>query len=302
MHVNTLNTAGIDAASSPQARQTPAQAFDTDRGTYAIHARNISAAYDGPPVLVDVNLELPQGELVAVIGPNGAGKSTFFKVMSGVKRPLHGELLVLGERIEIQRRRSEVAYVPQEEHIDWDYPVSVWDVVLGGRYGRMRALGGWRRYMPARWAGEEHAEAAHQALAAVDMLPYQKRPIGALSGGQKKRVFLARALAQDAKVMLLDEPLVGVDRRSEELIFEVLMGARNEGRTLVMVTHDLPSARTHADRMVLINRTVIATGTPQEVMSEEHLARAYGSDLLRLDQSSGALLRLRSQSSHGNDD
>ncbi len=241
----------------------------------AIAAENLSASYGGPPVLHRFNLTLPQGELVALIGPNGAGKSTFFKLLSGVMRPTEGSISVFGKQVRDQRRRSTVAYVPQEEQIDWDFPISVWDVVLAGRFGRIREEGFPRRLAPPWFSSSLHHDAAHEALSAVEMLKLASRPIAALSGGQKKRVFLARALAQEARMLLLDEPLAGVDGRSAELIFNVFSRARKEGRTLILVTHDLASAEKYADRIVLINRTVMAEGAPEKVLTLENLAKAF---------------------------
>jgi manganese/iron transport system ATP-binding protein len=244
----------------------------TDAGA-ALLAQGVYAAYDGSPVLADVNLQLPEGYLVMVVGPNGAGKSTLFKLLVGILRPTAGELSVFGEAPGRARERSELAYMPQQEQIDWDFPISVWDAVLSARYGRMRAQGGLRRFLPPRLAGARHREAVEAALAAVNMTDLRRRPIGALSGGQKKRVLLARALAQDAQLLLLDEPLTGVDRSSEALIMDVLHRARDEGRTVLMVTHDLGSARQHADLVVLINRTVVGVGAPRDMLTEEMLTR-----------------------------
>lgn len=248
---------------------------DFSDGEPAVTARNLSASYGGTPVLCGIDLELPQRELIALIGPNGAGKSTFFKLLSGRMRPLTGSLKVFGQNIRRQRQQSAMAYVPQEEQIDWDFPISVWNVVLAGRFGRMRQEGFPRRFLPPWLCGVDHRAAVERSLRAVDMLDLAKRPIGALSGGQKKRVFLARALAQDARLLLLDEPLAGVDGRSAELIFGVFDQARREGRTLVLVTHDLASAEQYADRVVLLNRRLVASGAPREVLTERHLAETF---------------------------
>jgi len=250
-------------------------------GVAAVSVRGLTAAYDGPAVLQDVSFALEPGELVVILGPNGAGKSTLFKVLTGLKHPVSGTAEVLGKSIRDARAEGCIAYVPQEEHIDWQFPISVWDVVLTGRYGLLRTEGGFRRFLPANWARREDRCAVAQALEAVAMLDFRDRPIGALSGGQKKRVFLARALAQEAAVLLLDEPLAGVDRRSEDLIFAVLQEAKATGRTLIMVTHDLQSAEEHGDRLLLLNHTVIALGSPAEVLSHENLLRMYHGDPIR---------------------
>ncbi|ADI13903.1 metal ABC transporter ATP-binding protein [Truepera radiovictrix] len=254
----------------------------------AVSLRGVCARYDGPLVLEDVTFELPRGDFVAIVGPNGAGKSTVFKLLSGVMRPVRGELQVLGSSVAAERRRGHIAYVPQEGAIDRDFPISVFEVVLAGRYNRIRAQGGVRRFAPASWAGRAHREAAERALAAVGMLELCRRPIGALSGGQKQRVFLARALAQEAQLLLLDEPLAGVDKRSQELILEVLAGVRAAGRTVLMVVHDLGVASAHADRVVLLNRRLIAAGPPQTVLSEANLSAAYGGAGLRVTLPDGA--------------
>ncbi len=245
------------------------------RSTVAVGVYELSAAYDGPPVLEDVSFELARGELVIILGPNGAGKSTLFKILTGLKTASSGRISVLGHSIGAARAEGCIAYVPQEEHIDWQFPISVWDVVFTGRYGLLRNEGGVKRFLPARWARREDREAVAAALNAVAMYEYRDRPIGALSGGQKKRVFLARALAQEAAVLLLDEPLAGVDRRSEDLIFDVLQRAKAEGRTLLMVTHDLQSAEEHGDRLLLLNRSVIALGSPDEVLSHDNLLQMF---------------------------
>ncbi len=216
-------------------------------------------------MLTNVNLKIPSSELVAIVGPNGAGKSTLFNLLIGTMRPLTGEIQIFGKSIDYQRYHNKIAYVPQYEQIDWDFPISVFDVVLGGRYGHMH------RFLPPAWAGKKHTDIAKQALDSVNMLEFRHRAIGALSGGQKKRVFLARALAQNADLLLFDEPLVGVDRGSEQLIFQVLKKLRDNGKSIVMITHDITSAKKYANYVVLINRTIIATGQPNEVLNYDSI-------------------------------
>lgn len=239
----------------------------------AVCVRGLSAAYDEIPVLLDVDLDIPSGHLVTFVGPNGAGKSTLFKVLVGIVAPSSGSVHILGEDSERARARGDIAYMPQQEQIDWDFPASVHDVVMSARFTRMLAAGGLRRFLPVRWAAEQHRTRVHAALAAVDMLELADRPIGSLSGGQKKRALLARVLAQDARILLLDEPLTGVDRLSEELIMRVLHHERDHGRTVITVTHDLASARAHADHVVLLNRTVVASGHRDDMLTDEMLTR-----------------------------
>ena len=239
----------------------------------ALEARRLSAAYHQHPVLEDVTLALPQGEWTAIVGPNGAGKSSLLKLVIGGLTPLRGELRILGESPAVQRRAGHIAYMAQQEHMEWEFPISVRETVLTGRYGLMRQDPLWQRLLPRHWANPSHRQAVEAALDAVDMAEHAERPIGELSGGQKKRVLLARALAQQASILLLDEPLAGVDPPSEALILATLERQRDAGRTVIMVTHDMPSARRHADRVLLINRQVGGMGTPEEMLSDAMLAR-----------------------------
>ncbi|SDL50908.1 manganese/iron transport system ATP-binding protein [Franzmannia pantelleriensis] len=239
----------------------------------AIEARQLSVAYHRQPVLSDISLTLPAGQWTAIVGPNGAGKSSLLKVVTGGLKPLRGELRVLGGNARDQRRAGKVAYMPQQEQMEWDFPVSVQETVMTGRYGLMRHDAWWQRMLPERWANPLHRLAVDEALEAVDMQAHAASPIGELSGGQKKRVMLARALAQQADILLLDEPLAGVDPPSERLILDMLEGERRAGRTIVMVTHDLPSARRHADQVALINQTLVGMGSPTEMLSDAMLAR-----------------------------
>ncbi|MGR4066497.1 metal ABC transporter ATP-binding protein [Halomonas sp. LR3S48] len=239
----------------------------------ALQARRLCAAYHQQTVLEDITLSLPQGQWTAIVGPNGAGKSSLLNLVIGSLAPLRGELRILGESPAAQRRAGNIAYMAQQERMEWDFPISVRDTVLTGRYGLMRQDPLWQRLVPRHWANPSHRQAVEAALEAVDMADYAARPIGALSGGQKKRVMLARALAQQARILLLDEPLAGVDPPSEALILKTLERERNAGRTVIMVTHDMPSARVHADNVLLINRMLVGMGTPDEMLSDAMLAR-----------------------------
>lgn len=239
----------------------------------AVDIRDLSVAYDSALVLDHVDLSLPAGQLIAVVGPNGAGKSTLLRTLIGSLKPSGGQVRIHGEPAEAQRRAGQIAYMPQHELMDWDFPLSVGQLVLSGRFGRIRREGGWRRFLLPSMAAESHRQAARQALEAVNMAEHLDQPIETLSGGQRKRVLLARTLAQDAQLLLLDEPLVGVDRRSEALIMSVLREQRQQGRTVVMVTHDILGARKDADYAVLINRHVVGAGDPASILSDDMITR-----------------------------
>ncbi|SNY95948.1 metal ABC transporter ATP-binding protein [Halomonas sp. hl-4] len=246
--------------------------LNPDTSTAAIEIEGLYAAYQRKPVLENIDLVFPAGQWTTIVGPNGAGKSTLFHVLTGSMKPLRGRVHAFGQPIAEHRRAGQIAYMAQREAIEWDFPVSVWETVMGGRFGHMRQDAWWRRCLPARWYHPRHSEAVRNALTAVDMLAFSDRPIGALSGGQKKRVLLARALAQQAKILLLDEPLAGVDPPSEKLILDVLCRERQAGSTIIMVTHDMPSARRYADRVVLINRVIRGVGRPDDMLSDTKLA------------------------------
>jgi manganese/iron transport system ATP-binding protein len=198
---------------------------------------------------------------------NGSGKSTLFKAIMGFVPVTGGSITVLGASVRAALKENVVAYVPQSEDIDWNFPVLVEDAVMMGRYGRMNWL---------RTAKREDHEAVDAALERVGMADYRKRQIGELSGGQKKRVFLARALAQDGRVILLDEPFTGVDVKTEDTITELLRGLRDEGRVMLVSTHNLGSVPEFCDRAVLLNRTVLAAGLTEEVFTHANLERAFG--------------------------
>ncbi len=236
----------------------------------AVSARGVYAGYHGIDAVAGVDLTIPSGELVALVGPNGAGKSTLLRLIMGLMRPRRGEIRLHGQAAAAQRRTGAVAYMPQHETLDWDFPASVRDVVFSARYPSLRRSPV-RRWLPQPWVGHEHHQAVDRALRATDIAERARRHISELSGGQKKRVLLARALAQEARLLLLDEPLVGVDQNSEALIFQVLRDLRAAGQTVVLVTHDVSGVRQHADRVVLFNRSVIACGAPDELLADERL-------------------------------
>jgi manganese/zinc/iron transport system ATP- binding protein len=234
----------------------------------ALEIHDLVVTYHRKPVLHGVDLTLVPGTLVGIMGPNGAGKSTLIKAVMGLLPVQHGWVNVFGKPAKQSLRR--VGYVPQRESVDWDFPVNALDVVLMGRYGK---LGLWRR------PGKADREIARRCLAKVGMETYADRQIGALSGGQQQRVFLARALAQESDLYLMDEPFAGVDAATEQAIVAVMRDLRAEGRTLVVVHHDLTSARDYFDTLVLLNLRVVAHGPMASTFTAENLRKAYGGRL-----------------------
>lgn len=235
----------------------------------ALQMVNISARYDNRPVLSEVNFSLAPGERVAVVGPNGAGKSTLFKVIVGLMPHLTGDVLVHGHSHHAGDCPA-IGYVPQREAIDWNFPVSVADVVLMGRVKEIGWLRGPRR---------EDREAARAALEQVGLAALAQRPISDLSGGQQQRVFIARALAQRADVLLLDEPFSGVDAEAQKTILQVLEQLRALAVTVIISTHDLQMASTWFDRVILLNQHILADGPAQTTLTPDRLAAAYGGRL-----------------------
>jgi manganese transport system ATP-binding protein len=231
-----------------------------------IAVENLTVGYNGRPAVVDVSLELRAGSICALVGMNGAGKSTLFKALVGFLRPSAGSIRLGGLSLRQAQRRQLVAYVPQSEQVDWQFPIRVWDVVMMGRYGSMGLL---------RWPSAEDRRLVQRALERVDLWPLRDRQIGALSGGQRKRAFLARALAQGAAILLLDEPFSGVDISTERLIIDLLIERRDQGATVLLATHDLESIPSFCDRVVLINRTVLAYGDTSEVFTQANLLRTF---------------------------
>lgn len=236
-----------------------------------IEASGLTVVYrNGHVALREASFSVPRGSITALVGVNGGGKSTLFKSVLGLVPQSAGRVSILGAPVEQALKRNRVAYVPQSEEIDWNFPVLVEDVVMMGRYGHM----GWlRRPKPA----DRQAVAA--ALARVGMADFRARQIGELSGGQKKRVFLARALAQGAEVILLDEPFTGVDLRTEEAIIALLKDLRREGAAMLVSTHNLAAVPDFCDRAILVNRTVLAAGPTADVFTPAHLERAFGGTL-----------------------
>lgn len=233
-----------------------------------IAINDITVAYrNGTTALKHASFTSPRGSITALVGVNGAGKSTIFKAIMGFVPLAGGSISILGETGRQAQRQNRIAYVPQAEEVDWNFPVLVEDVVMMGRFGHMNLL---RIPRPV-----DHLKVA-SALARVDMTGFAKRQIGELSGGQKKRVFLARALAQEGEVILLDEPFTGVDVKTEDAIIALLRALRDEGKVILVSTHNLGSVPEFCDRTVLVKGTVLAAGPTEEVFTREKLEEAFG--------------------------
>ena len=231
----------------------------------AIQVTDLTVAYQDKPVLWDIDLDVPPGVLLSIVGPNGAGKTTLIKAVLGLVRPAAGNVLIYDKPYEAQR--GIVGYVPQRGSVDWDFPTNVLDVVMMGRYG---ALGWIRR------PGKKERELAMQALEKVGMEAYTTRQISQLSGGQQQRVFLARALVQDATVYLMDEPFQGVDATTERAIVTLLQELRADGKTVVVVHHDLQTVTDYFDWVMLLNIRRIASGPVDEIFTSDNLRETYG--------------------------
>ncbi len=231
----------------------------------AVEVTDLTVAYHEKPVLWDVDLTVPRGVLMAIVGPNGAGKTTLIKAILGLTAAAAGQVLIDGRPYREQRRR--VGYVPQRGSVDWDFPTSVLDVVMMGRYG---TLGWFRR------PGKHERAAALAALEKVGMAAFAQRQISQLSGGQQQRVFLARALVQDADVYFMDEPFQGVDATTERAIVGLLKELRAAGKTVLVVHHDLQTVPEYFDWVTLLNVRRIASGPVEEVFTEENLRLTYG--------------------------
>lgn len=231
---------------------------------YAAIVHDLTVAYDVKPVLWDVDLSIPKGKLVAIVGPNGAGKTTLIKAMLGLIKPVSGNTLfpTLGEG----NYKNKIAYVPQSGSVDWDFPATVLDVVIMGRYGHL----GWFKR-----PGREEKKMALATLEKVGMQHYANRQISQLSGGQQQRVFLARALIQQAEIYFMDEPFKGVDAQTEKAIVSLLKELKLQGKTVIVVHHDLQTVSDYFDWVTLINLRVIANGPVEEVFHEENLDTCY---------------------------
>jgi manganese/zinc/iron transport system ATP- binding protein len=245
---------------------------------HLLDIHDVTVAYHRRPVLWDIDLTLDGPALVSIVGPNGAGKSTLLKAILGLVPLASGEVRVLGETVSRQRQR--IGYVPQRESVDWDFPVSVLDVVLMGTYGRL----GWFRR-----PGKNERDLARDCLHKVGMEAFAGQQIGQLSGGQQQRTFLARALAQQADIYFMDEPMAGVDAATERAIFTLLQELREQGKTVLVVHHDLRTVAEYFDQVVLLNMRLVASGPTAETFTPDNLRKTYGGRLAILDSVGEAL-------------
>ncbi|GCD80135.1 metal ABC transporter ATP-binding protein [Schleiferia thermophila] len=239
----------------------------------ALNITNLTAGYLGRPVIFDLCFTVPQGVICGVIGPNGSGKSTLLKSIMGLIHPMQGTIQVLGHSID--QVRSKIAYVPQRESVDWNFPVSVYDVALMGRYAPDNIF---------KRLKNSDKEATLKALEKVHLLEYKDKPIGQLSGGQQQRVFIARALAREAELYIMDEPFAGVDSVTESAILKLLKEMKQEKKTVVIVHHDLQTAFDYFDYFVMINRKLIFSGQKKEALQPQYLFETYGGGLPALDR------------------
>ncbi|VEP16800.1 Manganese transport system ATP-binding protein MntA [Hyella patelloides LEGE 07179] len=235
--------------------------------TLNISVNNLSVTYSNAKLaLYNASCTVEPGTITALVGPNGSGKSTLFKSIMGFLKPTQGQIHVGGLTVQKAQKKQLMAYVPQSDEVDWNFPVSVYDVVMMGRYGYMNLL---------RIPGSKDRRLVMESLERVGMIDFRHHQIGELSGGQKKRAFLARALAQEGKVILLDEPFTGVDVKTEKRIIDLLIQLREEGHTILVSTHDLASVLTFCDRTILLNQTILASGTTEETFTEENLSMTF---------------------------
>ena len=230
-----------------------------------IEIKKLVVAYDeDKPVLDDFNLGIEKGKMTAFVGPNGAGKSTLIKAILEFVKPITGSITINGKKY--AQEKKKIAYVPQRGSVDWDFPTTLYDVVEMGSYGRV----GFLKRVP-----KSEKKRVMEAIEKVDMIEYIDRQISQLSGGQQQRVFIARALVQDAEIYLLDEPFQGIDKKTEGSIVKILKGLREEGKTVIVVHHDLQTVPEYFDEVVLINRKVIASGKVNEVFTKENIDETY---------------------------
>ena len=252
------------------------------QNTHPIQIHDMTIAYHKKPVLWDVDLDVPEGQLVGISGPNGARKSTMIKAIMDLVPKASGWVKIYGK--DYGEMRKIIGYVPQRESVDWDFPISALDVVLMGRYGHI----GWMRR-----PGKEDRRIARESLDKVGMGDFAERQISQLSGGQQQRVFLARALAQDARIYMMDEPFAGVDAATERAIIDILVTLREQGKTILVVHHDLQTVTEYFNWVIMLNMRVVASGLTREVFTDENLQKTYGGRLTVLSQAAQAMAEQR---------
>ncbi len=267
----TNRTVVPEPQSTPEHRKIDEQGEHPSSSPLAIH--DMTVAYHRKPVLWDIDYDAPPGKLIAIIGPNGSGKTTLIKAVLDLVPRASGRVRFFGQSY--RKHRSRVGYVPQRGSVDWDFPVSALDVVAMGLYRKI----GWCKPIASKYR-----RAAMESLDRVGMASFSKRQISQLSGGQQQRVFLARALAQDADLYLMDEPFAGVDAATERAIVAILHELRTEGKTALVVHHDLQTVNEYFDHVVLLNMRLVATGPTAEVFTKENLRSTYGGKLALLDR------------------
>ncbi|QDU42216.1 High-affinity zinc uptake system ATP-binding protein ZnuC [Symmachiella dynata] len=258
----------VDSDALRAQRQVSGNSPEPEASPLPLEVRDLTVSYDRKAVLWNVNLDVAAGRIVGIVGPNGAGKTTLIKAIMGLLPRQAGTVRINGGPL--KKQPGAIGYVPQRETVDWDFPVTVYDVVMMGTYGR---LGLFRR------PGRKERELCERCLQQVQMLPFAHRQIANLSGGQQQRVFLARALAQEAMIYLMDEPFAGVDAVTESAIIDLLRKLRDDGRTILVIHHDLQTAADYFDEILLLNRRVVAYGPTKDVFTTENLRATYGGRL-----------------------
>src|SRR4030066_1801545 len=265
---------GIFKSSNYLIHQFPKHDVDTP----SLRISNLGFRFGNIDALMDISFDVNTGERLAVVGPNGAGKSTLFKIIHGVLKPTQGLVQIYGYE---PKGHICIAYVPQRNLVDWTFPVDVADVVMMGRVSKLG---------PLRWPSSKDWEIVHLSLELVEMEGYAKRQINELSGGQQQRIFIAQALAQEAELILMDEPLTGLDLNTQEDIFRILDTLRQKKVTVLIALHDLKLASEKFDRVMLLNKRLVGIGLPQEVFVPENLSNAYGNHLSMLKTDEGMLV------------
>ena len=250
---------------------------------YALEVKQLSFNYEKTSVLWDINFSIPEEIIVGILGPNGAGKSTLLKTILGLIKPLSGTVSFFNQSL--SQVQKKVGYVPQRSSVDWDFPITAFDLVMMGRYGKMGFL---------KWATKKDKEAVHQALEMVEMGPFRDRQIGKLSGGQQQRLFIARALVQNADIYFLDEPFSGIDIATEKALTLLFNHLKKQSKTLLIVHHDLSTAQTYFDWVILLNTCLIAVGPTSETLNEQNISRTYGQNSHLLNE---ALLKSKYKTS-----